>query len=219
MSDWPILHALGDDERRAVLAAARRRRFTRGEVIFHEGDPGDSIHLVAKGHVGIRIHTPLGDTAMVRVVGRGDFFGELAAVSPGPRNATAQCLSQAETVMLSREQLSALQAQHPEVDRILIAALAAEVRRLAAQVVELAYVPAERRVWRQLVTLCDVFAGDDDGGGAVVPLTQEELAEIVGCTRPTVNQVLRGGENEGIISLTRGRIRVEDRALLERKAR
>jgi len=66
--DYPILDAVPDADRRAVLGAARRRRFARNEVILHEGDPGDSLHLPAKGHVAIRVTTPLGDAATVRIL-------------------------------------------------------------------------------------------------------------------------------------------------------
>src|SRR6476660_2554179 len=87
--DWPILDVLSDEERQSFLRACRRRRFARNEVIFHEGDPGDTLHLIARGHVAIRVTTPLGDVATLRVLEPGEFFGELAVVSPAARNATA----------------------------------------------------------------------------------------------------------------------------------
>ena len=83
-----LLDMLGHDEQREVLAAARRRRFKRNEVVFHDGDPGDTLHLVVSGHFAIRITTPMGDQAMVRVFGPGDYFGELAMLSAGPRRGT-----------------------------------------------------------------------------------------------------------------------------------
>src|SRR5262245_31139218 len=106
--EWPILAELSEPERRELLTAARRRRFAKGEVIFHEGDPGDTLHLVSKGHIGIRVNTPLGDVAMVRVLRPGEFFGELAVVAPAPRNATACALDPAETLSLHRDDFQAL---------------------------------------------------------------------------------------------------------------
>jgi CRP-like cAMP-binding protein len=64
---------------------SRRRRFDKGEVIFHEGDPGDTMHLLAKGHVAVRVTTPLGDVATLLILKPGDFFGEVALVSPAPQ--------------------------------------------------------------------------------------------------------------------------------------
>ena len=80
-----LLETLDTDEQRDVLAAARRRRFKRNEVVFHDGDPGDTLHLIVDGHFAIRITTPLGDQAMIRVFGPADYFGELAMLSPAPR--------------------------------------------------------------------------------------------------------------------------------------
>ena len=85
--EWPLLDVLSEADRRELLTRARRRRFARQEVLFHEGDPGDSLHLVARGHVALRIHTPLGDVATMRIVRPGEFFGELAVVAPSARNA------------------------------------------------------------------------------------------------------------------------------------
>src|SRR5258706_13505916 len=139
--DWPLLEGLSEADRRELLTRARRRRFARQEVLFHEGDPGDSLHLVSRGHVALRIHTPLGDVATMRIVRPGEFFGELAGVSPGPRNATAAALDAVETIHVDRELLAGLRADHPQIESILIEALVTEVRRLAQQVVQAMYVP------------------------------------------------------------------------------
>src|SRR5256885_8893412 len=89
-ADWPLLRSLSEEDRRRVLSAARRRRFARREVLFHEGDPGDTLHLIDKGRVAIRITTPLGDTATVGVLGPGDVVGEMAVLEEGGgRAATA----------------------------------------------------------------------------------------------------------------------------------
>src|SRR5687767_8294789 len=105
------------------MSAARRRRFRRGEVVFHEGDPGDTLHLVDKGHFSVRITTPLGDVATLRVHGPGDFFGELAVISPAPRNATVAALDAAETLTLSAAALSELRSRYPDLSDVLMEGL------------------------------------------------------------------------------------------------
>lgn len=216
--DWPFLGVLSEEERRSVLSTARRRRFGRNEVIFHEGDPGDTLHLVAKGFVAIRVTTPLGDVATVRVIKAGDFFGELAVVAPGPRNATAVALENTETLGVHRGQFDELRATHPGIDQLLIAALVAEVRRLAVQLLDALYVPVEKRVWRRLVELSGTF-GTGDTDATPIPLTQEDLAQVVGTTRPTVNRLLRDGELAGIVRIGRGRLEILDPEALARRAR
>jgi CRP/FNR family cyclic AMP-dependent transcriptional regulator len=214
---WPLLDVLSEDDRRQLFAHARRRRFARNEVIFHEGDPGETLHLVARGHVALRLHTPLGDIATVRIVQAGEFFGELAVVSSGPRNATAIALDAVETVAIDREQLGALRAEHEHIDQLLLGALVTEVRRLAQQLVEVMYVPVDKRLWRRIEDLAVVF-GSESGFAADIPLTQDVIAQLTGCTRPTANRVLRAGEAAGIIRMARGRIEVLDRDGLRRLA-
>jgi CRP/FNR family cyclic AMP-dependent transcriptional regulator len=210
----PLLEMLSETDRQSLLARARRRKFARREVVFHEGDPGDSLHLVTAGHVGLRITTPLGDTAMVRVVGPGEFFGELALLTPGNRSATAFAIESAETQSLSRELFEELQAQSPASHIALTAALAHEVRRLAGALVEALYLPAEKRLWKRLSDLAGAY-----GYGAPVPLTQEEIAQLAGTTRQSVNKALRNAEQANAVLITRGRLLVTDPDWLARQAR
>jgi CRP-like cAMP-binding protein len=211
--EWTLLSVLDEPERRAVLAAARRRRFARREVVFHEGDPGDTIHLLAQGHVAIRTATPLGDVATIRVLGPGDFFGELAVISPSPRNATVVALDQVETLGLRGGDLADLRTRHPGVERILLEAAVTEIRRMSAQLTEALFVPAEKRLLRRLLDLAVLW---DDGP---IPLTQDDLAQLAGTTRPTANRILKQAESAGLVSITRGRVSVLDAHAMAARAR
>jgi CRP/FNR family transcriptional regulator, cyclic AMP receptor protein len=215
---WPLLRSLSEEERRRVLSMARRRRFGRREVLFHEGDPGDTLHLIDKGRVAIRITTPLGDAATVGVVGRCDVVGEMAVLEAnGRRGATVIALEPTETLSVTRDQFLELRRLHPAIDGFLIDVLAAHVRRLDRQLIEALFVPVDRRVIRRLLALTEVY-GVDDSADAVVPLTQDDLAGLAGTSRATVNRVLRQAEEAGVVSLSRGRVRVVDREQLRRRA-
>ena len=214
--DVQLLDPLEEEQRRAVLAAAKRRKFGRNEVVFHDGDPGDTLHIVAKGYFAIRITTPLGDVATLRVVGPGEHFGELAVLSPGPRSGSVVALAPAETLSLHRDDFARLEQSIPSLGAVLTGALVAEVRRLAAALVDALYVPAERRVWRRLHELAALFGGE---APIVIPVTQDDLAQLAGTTRPTANRTLRAGEEDGVVALARGRIEVRDLARLDRLAR
>lgn len=209
--EWKLLESLAEPERREVLQVARRRRFKKGEVLFHEGDPGDTLHLIDKGHVAMRITTPLGDAATLLVVGPGDYFGELALMSPtGTRNSTVVALDEVETLALHRDRLEELRTGHADVDRLLITMLAEEVRRLSARLLEALYVPVEKRIYRRLAELAELYPAAD--GPVVIPITQEDLASMAGTTRPTANKVVKSAEEAGIVRVTRGRIEILDAA-------
>jgi CRP-like cAMP-binding protein len=206
------------EARTELLQLARRRRFARGEVVFHEGDPGDTLHLLAKGHAAVRVTTPLGDVATLLVLKPGNVFGELAVISPGPRNSTIVALDTMETLALHQEVFDELRERHPTIDRILVHALVAEVRRLSALVLDLAYLPVEKRVWRRLQELGRIFE-NSSSAATVIPLTQEELAQVVATTRPSINRLLREAEDKGILHVARGRLEIRDLDALARLAR
>ena len=219
MSDRPkLLHQFSEDKRRALLTAAPRRRFARGEVIFHEGDPGDALHIIAKGHVAVRATTRLGDVATFRVLGPDDIFGEQALlVTDAHRAATAVALEVVETHTLHRDDFEDLRRNHPEIDRFLVEGLVLQVRRLSAHLQEALFVPSETRVLRRLLELCDTFRSAD--GQIVVPLTQDDLASMAGTSRPTANRVLKSAEADGVLHVAHGRVEVLDTEALARLAR
>lgn len=215
---WPVLEGLDSVARTTLLQRSVRRTFDRHEVVFHENDPGDTIHLIERGLVEILSTTPLGDVATLAILGRGDFFGELALLLPeGRRTATARALGRVETRMVTRQVFEDMCRQHPAVTTFLINALAIKVQRLSAQVVEALYVPADRRVLRRLLDVADVFRRD--AGDLVVTLTQDDLASLAGTARPTVNRVLKQAEQEDLVSVGRGHVTILDYEGLVRKAR
>lgn len=212
--EYALLQGLADEDRRAVLATAVRRRFKRGEVVFHEGEPGDTVHHLAKGRVAIRVSIASGDVATLRVLGPGDLFGEQCLLDPASRrSATIVALEPVETLALTRDQFEGLRASHASVNDILIRHLATQVRRLNQQVVESLYVSADKRVLRRLLEVETMW------GRGVVPLTQENLATMAGTARPTANRVLQAAAADGLLALRRGKVEVLDRAELEKRTR
>lgn len=212
--DFPLLADLSDVERREVLMSARRRRYRAGDTIFHEGDPGDSFHLITKGRVLIRSSAPSGEVVSLAVLSPGEGFGEQILLNDDAlRTASAQALGPVETLSLNHHVFAELCARYPKVQWVLMRQLAAQVRRLSRQVVEILYLPAETRVLRQLLLLDRVHSGQ------IVHITQEEIASLAGTTRPTVNRVMRAAATAGALGLARAQFRVLDRAVLERLAR
>jgi CRP-like cAMP-binding protein len=214
--DWPVLASLPPDERRTLAAGLRRRAYRRDEVIFHQGDPADTLHLIAAGRASVRVTMPGGEFVVVELLGPGDAFGELALVGPQSRRATVVALERCETLSLGRDEFERLRTAYPGVDRFLIDLLARRVDRLNTYLLEALFVPAERRVLRRLLELCELYPAD--GQGIVIPVTQETLASLAGTTRPTANQVLRRLVAIGIVTVSRSQIVVLNRAGLQERA-
>ncbi len=214
--EWPLLADVPPDDLRQVLSIARRRTFARHEVVFHRGDPADTLHLVVTGRFGVTITTPLGDTALLAVHGQGGTFGELALAAPGAvRSATVAALEPGETRSVLRDDFARLQQRYPGVNTVLVAILAEQVRHANERMVEAHYIDAETRVRRRVCELAEIYGG----GAATIPLTQEDLAGMAGTSRATVNRVLRQDAALGLVELKRGRTVVLRPEELRRRAR
>jgi CRP-like cAMP-binding protein len=215
--DWPVLAPVPAEDRRRLIARLGRRAYRRDEVIFHQGDPADTLHLIATGHVSVRVTLPGGEFVILAILGPGDAVGERALVGdPRPRGATVIALEPCETLSLGRDQFERLRASYPGVNRFLVELLSARVDRLNGYLLEALYVPAERRVLRRLLDLCQLY--DGDGQHIVIPVTQDMLASLAGTTRPTANQVLGRLAASQLVEVSRGQILVLNRRELRRRA-
>lgn len=204
---------LTSDQERELRTVMQRRRFDRGEVVFHEGDPGASLHIIESGWFLVHTATGTGERVGMTIEGPGDVFGEMSMLAPdGRRTATIRALRQSETMSLDSEHFHRLRDDVSWVDRFLIDLLARRVDRLTHQLAETAWLPAEKRVARQLQRLVDVFHPEP------IYLKQEEIAQLAQTTRPTVSSVLGQLAKTGIVRTRRGSVEVTDRNGLKARA-
>jgi len=201
-----------------LLSRARRRTFGKGEVVFHDGDPGDTLHLIDKGRFAVRVTTFHGDVATLVVVGEGDIFGELALLDvEAARSATVIALEPATTRSIHRTDFEELRGQHPSVNDVLISILSDKVRRYTDRLIEALYIPGEIRVLKRVLELADLYSPGTQV--SVVSLTQDDIAGLAGTSRATVNRVLRKEEERGHLRLDRGKIAILDKGAVERRAK
>ena len=216
--EWPLFVDVPPEDVRRLLTISRRRRFRKGEVVFHRDDLAEALHLIVKGHFAVRITTPLGESTLLDVLGPGEAFGELALFLPDARrSATVEALEEGETHSVFRDDFAQLQAQHPGVKDVLLRLLAEQLRRASDRIVEAHYTDADTRVRRCLCELATRYR--DDRTTVVVPLTQEDLAGMAGTSRATVNRVLREEARRGTVALSRGRTTVLEVDELARRSR
>jgi CRP-like cAMP-binding protein len=199
----------------------RTRRFRRGEVLFHQGDPGDSLFIVSTGTVKIVLPSEEGDEAILTTIGPGAFFGELALLDDAPRSATAVAMEPTETFVLRRDAFRALIDGSPTARDALLAALAGELRRLTAHVEELHFLDMTGRLAARLARLAqDSGIPAEDGTIRLDrPFTQGELAAMIGATRQSVNKLLGMFVEDGLLRIDRDTIVVIDLPGLLRAAR
>jgi CRP-like cAMP-binding protein len=206
---WELLSGLSSEERAAVMDKTARRLYRSKDVVFHEGDVGDTLFIIVRGHLAVRMITAAGESTILTILGPGQVTGEMALLRRSAlRTASVVALDAVETRALHRHDFFRLCDEQPTVERLMIGLLASRVDRLSRHLVEALHVPVEQRLVRRLVETARLYDSGPDG--VVLPLTQQDMAQLAGTTRPTANAVLRDLENEGLLRLRRGQIQVTD---------
>jgi CRP/FNR family transcriptional regulator, cyclic AMP receptor protein len=198
----PLFQGHDDAALARIAAAARPRRFGRNQVIFHRDDPGEVMYIVAAGTVRITVSSVNGESALLAVMRSGDFFGELALLDGGPRSATATTAEPVQLWALSREDALGPLLAVPGAAGML-AALAQRVRRCDELLEELYTLDLPARLARALLRLASEHGERcADGVHINVPLTQSDLAMMVGASRPRVNVALGTYQDAGLVRFT-----------------
>lgn len=204
----PLFASLDAEAAAALRASMTEQSTPRGTVIFAEGQIGDHMYVVVEGKIKLGHASPDGRESLMAVLGPGEIFGELSLFDPGPRTATATALTDARVLALGNTSLRPWLAGRPEVAEALLAALARRLRRTNDALADLVFSDVPGRVAKALLDLADKF-GEVTPEGTLVKhdLTQEELAQLVGASRETVNKALADFAQ-------RGWIRVDQREVL-----
>jgi len=213
-----LLRGMPANSLERLASAARRRTFRRGEVIFHEGDPGDALHVLSSGRVKVSITGESGHEAVFSILTPGDCFGELSLIDGGERSATVEALEPVETVALRRADFMEVVRKDPEtLDRLLVA-LSAKIRHISEVVGDLAFLDLEGRLAKRLLELAAEHGRSTDGEILIeLPITQEDLAAMIGATRTSVNKLLGWYEDQGAIRHEGRQIVVIDPERLRRR--
>lgn len=215
----PLFAGCQVDVLRTVAGRLRQRRFRRGEVIFHQEDPGDSLHIIASGAVKIVLPSTEGEEAIIATLRPPDFFGELALLDNQQRSATATAVEPTETLALSRAVFLELLNAHDALRDALFSALVRELRRLTGHVEELHFLDLAGRLARRLAQLAHEQSPSATGEVRLDwPYTQTDLAAMIGGTRQSVNKLLGSLIAEGLVRLERDTLVVVDPEALEARA-
>jgi CRP/FNR family transcriptional regulator, cyclic AMP receptor protein len=214
-----VLRGLPANELEQLASTMRRRTYRRGEVVFHQGDPGESVHVVCRGTLKVVITGDNGEEAVLAILGPSDVFGEMALLDGGPRSATVTALEAVETAVLSRTDFIRLLRQVPAIGESLLASLARTIRQVNEDIGGLVFLDLHGRLARKLLELADAYGEPNDGNVLIrVQLTQEELAGMIGATRASVNKILGFFEDRGVIQRQGRHILVCKPEFLQRRA-
>lgn len=216
----PLFRELDDEAFEALSSSMGEVALERGSVLFHEGDSGDQLYVVIEGKVKMGRHGASGRENLLAVLGPGQMFGELSVFDPGPRSATATAVTGCTLRMLEHADLTPWLAGRPAVAKGLLGQLAGRLRRANDVVSDLVFSDVPGRVAKALLDLASRFGERTDHGLVVHhELTQEELAQLVGASRETVNKALADFAARGWMRLEPRSVTILDVERVQRRAR
>lgn len=213
-----LLGHLRPEEQDDLLATARVRRFAAGEVLFRAGEPGRRLYVVLAGRIVISTLLENGHVNVLDILAAGEIFGAIGALDGRPRAADATALAESHAAVIERNDLLAFLGNSRPVAAGLIAGLCARVRRASEPESDrIARIePFAHRLANKLLLLAEVH-GEPAGDGMRIAtrLSQEDLAEMTGASRESVNKQLRRWQQQGSIALDKGHVILLDRRRLD----
>ena len=216
----PLFTALDDEAAIALRASMIEVQVAKGQVLFNEGDAGDRLYVVVEGKIKLGIKSGDGRENLLGVLGPGEMFGELSLFDPLPRTATATALTDTILLGLGNKDLDTWLIGRPEVAKQLLRALAQRLRRTWEAVGDLVFSDVPGRVAKALSELAGKFGTKGpDGIHVAHDLTQEELAQLVGASRETVNTALADFASRGWVRLEARAVVILDEERLSKRSR
>jgi CRP/FNR family cyclic AMP-dependent transcriptional regulator len=215
-----LFQGVAEEAREALTSALQYSDYARGETVFTEGEQGDTLYIVLSGKVKVGRRAADGRENMLSVMGPSDMFGELSLFDPGPRTATATVLTEARLASLAHSSLRPWISDRPEIAEQLLRVLARRLRRTNDALADLIFTDVPGRVAKALLGLSERFGTQEaDGVRVHHDLTQEELAQLVGASRETVNKALADFAARGWMRVDSRAVTILDAERLGRRAR
>jgi len=220
LSETPLFEALSEQDAAALRAGIIDVHLDRGERLFSEGDAGDKLYIILTGKIKLTRAAPDGRENLLSVHGPGEMFGELSLFDPIPRTSSATAVTSARLAGIAHDDLRTWLSTRPEVAMHLLQALAQRLRRINDVKADLVFTDVPGRVAKALLDLAERFGvPTPDGIQVNHDLTQEELAQLVGASRETVNKALADFAGRGWIQLAAKSVLVTDADRLRKRAR
>ena len=216
----PLFAALDDAQAASLRASMDSVKIAKGGILFREGDEGEHVYVIVDGKLKLGTSSTDGRENLLSILGPGEMFGELSLFDPGPRTSTATAVTDAKLLSLSHEKLIPWLKGNPEVSLHLLARLAQRLRRTNEAVGDLVFSDVPGRVAKALIDLGARFGKQTDEGLYVHhDLTQEELAQLVGASRETVNKALADFAGRNWLKLDGRAVLITDLERLEKRGK
>lgn len=188
-----------------IAALSHRRSLIKDELIFQQGDAGDTLYAVISGQVRISVSAEDGKEIFLNIMEPGDAFGEIALIDGEPRTATATAITDVGLITIERKRFMNLMEQEPKLAIHLLHVFCERLRWTSGLVEDAAFLDVPSRLAKRLLKLCERHGNLTDRG-IQVDISQSELAQFLNVSRQKVNKYLQEWRKAGAIELARGKI-------------
>lgn len=194
-----------------------RRRYKKGQVLFHMGDEGGSLYILQKGRVKVTIPTAIGDEVILAILSAGEIIGEMSLIDCNPRSATVQAMEETEVICLFREDFLNLLRERFEIVLNLLEILVKRLRKTDESLAESHYMDITSRLAKKIMELGRAFGIKEGNEIRIgVKVTQKDIASMIGATRESINKQLKMLRNSGLVERRNSYIYILDNEGLSR---
>ena len=203
----------------AVSLVARKKTLQRREELFHKGDHGGEVYVVASGKLKALTTSAEGDDVVFSILGPGEVFGEVALLGATPRTATVSAIEDCRLLVIDRRDFMSFLRTNHEVSVKLLSVLAMRLKRVSELVEDTLFLNLPLRLAKKLLSLSHAY-GEEVAEGIRIDLrlSQEEWGDLVGTTRESINKQLRNWTEAGIIRVDGGYLVILNPVELEKLA-
>jgi len=207
----PLFRDFDDAELVEVARLVTTRRYAKQQVIFREGDPGQTFYLILSGSVAVVRVAPDGRETILSILKERDFFGEMSVFETCVRAASVRTMTEVEVAVIGREDFLALIDRNPRIGRLLVISLSERLRQANKLIASTTSQDIRSRLSSLLLNLISSFGEAVPNGTRItLRLTNQEMANMIGTTRETVNRTLNRFWDERLIDMRTSHVVVTD---------
>ncbi len=221
LAQVPLFSHLPDEGLDELGGKLQRRRFEREQIIFHKNDPGSTLYIIISGKVKIVLPSAEGEAVLVALLSTGDFFGELSLFDGEPRSATSIASEPTDILTLDQKDLFEYLRGNPNAAEEIFSELSLRLRRTDELLSDAAFCNLSTRLSKRILDLAERYGQPNEEGNIRINmrLRQQDLADMVGATRESVNKMLKTYKLKNLLSIQRGHITILDEGALRLRAR
>ncbi|MHB8909279.1 MAG: Crp/Fnr family transcriptional regulator [Syntrophales bacterium] len=213
----PLFASLSEMDLQNLTSLLRRKQLGKGELLFQQGDEGTALYIIAQGRIKISLSRRM-DNVTLAILGQGEFLGEMALLDDLPRSADARALEDAQLYVLNRKDFLCFLSNNGHTVYAILNSLSRRLRKTDDQLAEMCFLNLSARLAKRLVDLAETQEPRAGSPSAYdLKISQQELGNILGVSRESINKELKILRNKGVVSTLRNSIHILDLESLKKR--